>query len=213
MSNQCRCWAGSRGRSAKIAVADLVVVVVEGLDGVEVAVDDHVEQPVEQEADTVGGEVGGAVPALEHRLDREPVVLADGDQPPLADEGVDLGLVEAAGLGVDPDRVAGQEQVGGVAVELRALVGPERVLDGELVEAELGGQLVELFLGGAAEVDPHHGVGLLEVIGHVGEREALGVEDTLAIHPRQCITHDVLSGHRSMRLRWQPLWPAGERSG
>ena len=56
--------------------------------------------------------------------------------------------------------MAGQEQVGGVAVELRALVGAERVLDGEFVQAELGGQLVELILGRATEVDPHHGVGL-----------------------------------------------------
>ena len=91
--------------------------------------------------------------------------------------------------------------MGGVAVELGALVGPERVLDGELVQAELAGELVELFLRGAAEVDPHHGVGLLQVLGDVGDREALGLEDPLAIHPGHGITHDVLSGHRSMRLR------------
>ena len=107
-------------------VAHLVVVVVERLDGVEVAVDDDVEQAVEQEADAVHGEVGGAVPALEHGVDREAVVLADGDQPARADERVDLGLVERAALDVDPDRVAGQEQVGGVAVELGPLVGAER---------------------------------------------------------------------------------------
>ena len=41
-------------------------------------------------------QVGRAVPALEHRVDREAVVLADGDEPALVDERVDLGLVEVA---------------------------------------------------------------------------------------------------------------------
>ena len=74
-----------------------------------------------------------------------------------------------AGFGVDPHRVAGQEQVGRVVVELGALVGAEGVLDGELVQAELAGELVELRLRRAAEVDPHHRVGLLQVVGDVGD--------------------------------------------
>ena len=48
--------------------------------------------------------------------------------------------------------------MGGVVVELRSLVRPERILDGELVQPELVGELVELLLGRAAEVDPHHRV-------------------------------------------------------
>ena len=56
--------------------------------------DDGVEQAVEQEAHPVDGEVGRAVPALQHGIDRETMVLADGDEPALVDERVDLGLVE-----------------------------------------------------------------------------------------------------------------------
>ena len=81
------------------------------------------------------------------------------------------------GLGVDAHRVAGQEQVGGVAVELGALMGSEGVLDRELVQTELAGELVQLLLRRAAEVDPHDGVGMLEVLGDVGDGEALGFED------------------------------------
>ena len=78
----------------------------------------------------------------------------------------------------------------GVPVELRPLVGPERVLDRQLVQPELAGELVELLLGGPAQVDPDHRVGLLEVVGDVGNREALGLERSLAIHPGQGSAHD-----------------------
>ena len=89
----------------------------------------------------------------------------------------------AAGLGVDPHGVAGQEGVGGVVVELGPLVGLERVLDGQLVQAELVGQLVELVARRAAQVDPDHRVGPFEVVGDVGDREVLGLQHALAVHP------------------------------
>ena len=126
------------------ALADLVVVLVEDLDDVEVAVDDDVEQPVEQETDAMDGEIRRTVPTGEHGVDREPVVLADGDEPTVVDEGVDLGLVETAAVGVDAHRVAGQEEMRGIRVELGSLMGAERVLDRELVQAEFTGQLVKL---------------------------------------------------------------------
>ena len=73
--------------------------------------------------------------------------------------------------------------MGGVVVDLRALVGPERVLDRELVEAELAGELVQLLLRRTAEVDPHDRVGLLEILRDVGDGEVLRLEDPLAVHP------------------------------
>ena len=72
--------------------------------------------------------------------------------------------LELAPVGVDAHGVAREEQVAGVVVELRPLVRSERVLDGQLVQAELGRQLVQLVVGRAAEVDPHDGVRLLEVL-------------------------------------------------
>jgi hypothetical protein len=91
-------------------------------DGIEVAVDDDVEHAVQQEAHPVGGEVGRAVPALEHGANREAVVLADGDEPALRDERVDLGLFEAAIFNVDAHGKGGQEEVRGVAIKLWALM-------------------------------------------------------------------------------------------
>ena len=149
-----------------------LVVVVERLDGMEVAVDDDVEEAIEQERHPVGGQVGRAVPALQHGSDREPVVLADGDEPAPADERVDLCRLQDAVVGVHADGLAGQEQVGGVAVELGALVWSQGVLHGELVQAELAGEGVELLPGGGAQVDPDHRVPLVQVLGDVGDGEA-----------------------------------------
>ena len=59
-----------------------------------------------------------------------------------------LGLVDVAGRAQDAEqRVA-------VALELGALVGVDRVLDGELVEVELARDLGELLVRRAVEPDP-----------------------------------------------------------
>ena len=55
---------------------------------------------------------------------------------------------------------------------------------------------MELLLRRSAEVHPHDGVGLLEVLGDVGDGEALGLEHTLAVHPGHGIAHDILHAHR-----------------
>ena len=51
-------------------------------------------------------------------------------------------------------------------------------------QPELAGQLVQLLLGGRAEVGPHDGVGLGEVVGQLVERAVLHLEDPVAVHPR-----------------------------
>ena len=100
----------------------------------------------------------------------------------MVDERVDLGLDQRGFVGIDTNRVGGQEQVRLVVVELGSLMRAERVLDGQLVEAELVGELVELLLRRTAQVDPHHGVGFGEVVGHLCDREVLGLEHPVAIH-------------------------------
>ena len=86
-------------------------------------------------------------------------------------------------LAVEAHGVARQEQMGGVMVDLRSLMRPERVLDREFVQAQLVGQRVHVFRGGRAEVDPDDGVRLLEVVGHLGDRKVLRLENTLSVHP------------------------------
>ena len=71
-------------------LAYCVVVLVEPVDRLEVAVDHDVEQPVQEEADAVGGECLRTVPPCEDGLEVEALVLADGDEPPRVDERVDL---------------------------------------------------------------------------------------------------------------------------
>ncbi len=73
---------------------------VERLHGVEVAVHDVVEQPVQQVADAVLGQVGARVPAGDDGADVEPVVLADGDQGALGDEHGELAGGQLAGAAV-----------------------------------------------------------------------------------------------------------------
>jgi hypothetical protein len=138
----------------------------------------------------VGGEVRRAVPALKHRRDREAGVLANGAEPALVDEGINLGLVEFSALDVDPHSVAGEEEVGRVPVELGALVRTKGIFDGELVQAQLGRELVELLLRGSAQVHPHDGVGLVEALRDIGEGEPLRLKNPLSIHPGHGIAHE-----------------------
>ena len=73
--------------------------------------------------------------------------------------------------------------MGRVPVELGSLVGAERVLDRELVQTEFARKLVKLFLRWTAEIDPYSGLGLLEILRHVGDREALCFENAASVRP------------------------------
>src|SRR4030095_13702413 len=81
---------------------------VELLHGGEVRVDHDVEQPPQQEADAVDGQVGRAVPAGQDAVDVEARVLADGDQRAGGDERGQLAGLEPAAGAVEVDAVGGQ---------------------------------------------------------------------------------------------------------
>ena len=66
-----------------------------------------------------------------------------------------LDVVEVAGRPQD------HEQRVAVALELRALVGVDRVLDGEFVQVELRGERLQFERVGPVEPDPGHAVGLV----------------------------------------------------
>jgi hypothetical protein len=125
-----------------------------------------------------------AVPAFEHGRHVEAVVLAHGDEPPAVHEGVDLGGVELPVGGPHPQRVARQEEVGVVVVDLGPLVLAQRVLDGQLVQAEFDGEHVEGLLVGRAQVDPDDDVGLGQVVRHRRHVEPLPHEHAVAVRPR-----------------------------
>ena len=95
-------------------------------------------------------------------------------------------------FGVDADGMARQEEVGLVVIELRPLVLGQRVFDRELVQAELVLRAHRAAPWTAAKVDPHEGVRLLEIFGHIGDRKVLRLEDPASIHPRMALTHAFL---------------------
>ena len=118
-------------------VLELLHRVVQRLDRLEVAVHDEVEQPVQQVADAVMGEVEVGVPALDDLADVQAVVLADGDQRVRQHERGDLAGGELPGGLIQPGAVGGHEQVRVVPVDLGPLPVEQRVLDGHRVQPEL----------------------------------------------------------------------------
>ena len=113
--------------------------------------------------------------------------MAHGDEEALPREEHDLaeadlllGVVVADGLQDDEGDVA-------VALELRALVGAERVLDGQRVQGELVAQRRELLRRGLVEVDPDEGAGLLARLAGVVERQVAA--------PPAVLVHGALDDH------------------
>jgi hypothetical protein len=66
------------------------------------AIDDVIQQPVQQGADPELSEVGAFIPALDDRADVQTVVLADGDQRLAGDEGSELTDSQLTRIGIQP---------------------------------------------------------------------------------------------------------------
>jgi hypothetical protein len=74
-----------------------------------------------------------------------------------------------------------QEEHVAVVLELRALVGRERVLDRELVQVELGTDRLELLRRRLEEPDPHERAGLLPRLAGVVQRQRPGPAPPLLV--------------------------------
>ncbi len=156
---------------------------VQLLDGGEVPVHQVVEQAVQQEAHALLGQVGAGVPALDHRVHGEVLVVADGDQRVGGDEDRELAGLQRAAVRVHRDGVGAHEQVVAVAVELGALALVPGVLDGQLVQAELLVDHGEVGRGGGAEVEPDGEVRFADIAGYVLDREVLQGQVAVAVEP------------------------------
>ena len=163
------------GVAADALVEDLVLegfqAVLEPVHDREVLVHHEVHDGVEHEAGPFGEELrlrfaarahvgvgqGGAVPDRDHvaRADEE-VGLAEGDPPLLP--------IRLRGPERDEERVA-------VALQLGPLVGEVGVLDGEVVQPELGLYLLEEGLVGLVETDPDEAIVLLQDLADVLQRD------------------------------------------
>ena len=142
------------------------------LNGLEVVVDDQVEQPVEQERDSVAGQIGARIPAVDERVDVEPVVVLHRHERGFRDERRHLGGLQLAAVDVERDVVGVQKEVVGIAVELGPLVGGDGVLDREGVQVQLLGDDVQLALHRGADVEPDQLAGV-EMIADVLRPESL----------------------------------------
>ena len=91
---------------------------------------------------------------------------------------------QLSGAGVQRERVGVHEQVRVIAVELRALVLVDGVLDGQRVQAQLLGDRRQLLAGRLAVVQPHKRVGFGDVVGDLADREVLAHQLAVAIEPR-----------------------------
>src|SRR5262249_24846689 len=128
---------GVAGHVVEELVLQAVYLGVQGLHRGEVTVHNVVEQTVQQERDAAAGQGGGVVPPGHHVVDVEPVVGVHGDQGVAGNECVDLMRRQPPGGPIDVDRVSDQEQVLGIVVQFRPLVGVGDVLQRQVVQAEL----------------------------------------------------------------------------
>ena len=70
-----------------------------------------------------------------------------------------------------------------VAVQFGPLVLPDGVFDRQRVQPELFGDDLQVGAVGLAQVQPHHRIRLLEVVGDLGSREVLGLQHPIAVQP------------------------------
>ena len=146
----------------------------------EVAVDDEVDQAVDDRADAVLRQVAVVVPALHQPVDVEALGRPYGDQRARGDERGDLVGRQLAGVDVEVDLVDAEELVRGVAVELGPVAAGGRVLDGQRVQRQLVGDQLEVLGVRGAEVDPDDGLGVvLEVLGDLLDGEVLVGQDAV----------------------------------
>ena len=148
------------------------------------AVDDHVEQPPQQEADAVLCQLCVVVPAGDDRVDRVARRLAHGDQVALGGEDRELVGLQRAGLVVERHVVHRDEDVVVVVVELRPLPLRRGILDRQRVEAELLRDQREVVLLRRLEVEPDDAVAILEVVGDLRGVEVLVDALAVAVQPR-----------------------------
>jgi hypothetical protein len=84
-----------------------------------------------------------------------------------------------------------------VAVELGPLVLLGGVLDRQGMQPELLGDDLQVLLVGFAQVQPHHGAGLLEVVGDLGGWEVLGLQHPIAVQPGMAHTSSLSPRRRN----------------
>jgi hypothetical protein len=139
-------------------VLDLLDLLLDHLEHRHVVVDDEIEDRVEDVILAVREHLRGCLAAQPHRLVGHRGAVAHRDDVAAADEEMRLAEGDAA---VDHLRRAGDdEQAVAVLLDLRPLMGVARILDGEVVQAELALNPPQELVGRLVQADPHDVAGL-----------------------------------------------------
>jgi hypothetical protein len=150
-------------------VLDRFEIGLERVDDREVAIDDGVEQGVEDECRPVPQQVRLALGAGAHAEEALLRSVARREHEVRADEDVDLAHHQLVGR-LQLDRVQHGEERVVVFLDLRPLVAVPRVLDGQVVQAEFLLHLRELFGRRVLQRDPDEAARALEVLADVVDR-------------------------------------------
>jgi hypothetical protein len=160
-------------------------LVVERLDGLEVSIDDHVQQPVDQRARTVLDQVAVVVPATHYYFfDVEGRVQPYGHEAARQAEGRHTSDRELGARAVVLHRVRRHEEVRRVSSRLGSFVFGDGVLDRVPVESEFLTELHEVVLVRSADVRPDKAVWFLQVVGYLLQGEVLCLECPVSPHSR-----------------------------
>ena len=120
--------------------------------------------------------------------------MAHRDDEAVADEDEDFAELDPL-LGIDPaGRLQDDEERIAVDLELRPLVRLDRVLDGQLVEAELAADRLELLLGWLVQADPGEDTFAPALLVGVFERDRLCA-------PASVLVDRLIDDHRRAKYR------------
>jgi hypothetical protein len=154
--------------------------VVESADHGPVVVDDAVDDRVERR--------GWPEPKqLRPRLEPEPhlvqprLAVANGHDEPVPDEDLDLAELDLVALLLVRRRLQHNEQRIAVDLDLRSLMRLDRVLDRQLVEAELAPHGVELLRRRRMEADPGEDIGDATAFVGLFEVDLAGTADAVFV--------------------------------
>jgi len=149
----------------------------------EVAVDDVVDQRIQHKPGAATQELGLALGARADRRESDLGAMADGEDVIDADEDVDFADPDVVGAVVELDQFGGvqhRKQRIAVFLDLRPLMSLARILDRELVQAELLRHLVQLGFRWLEQSHPYETAGAMEVFADVGDRD-VGQLSTLLV--------------------------------
>ena len=171
-------------RAGEDLVLELRQLLLETVDDREVMIDDEIHDRIQNEPWALPEVFAGCLAAGAHLAVRQRSAVPDRDDVARPDEHVRLPELDLVLLGIGLRRAQHDEQRLPVLLDLRALVGAMRVLDGQIVEPELRLDLPQELFVRLVQTNPDEAVGLLQNLAGLLERD---LADTTAARVRHAV--------------------------